>query len=224
MAGQKHIHLLYTKIPEDLPAAIYDKHLILLPDVLKDKYFRYRRWQDRAANLFSKMLLIRGLRHFGFDHRALEDLDYTDHGRPYLKGNVDFNISHSGDYILCGVGEGLRLGVDIEQVKEVEFSEFESLMTPRQWQQIKNAGNPFKEFFRFWAIKESIIKADGRGLYVPLKEIIISDNTAYYQKKWFLKELSIDEHYCACLASNQEDPSITLELIDLNNISEATRP
>lgn len=216
MLEQKTVHILYTKIPRDLPAEIYKKHLVYLPEALQAQYFRYRRWQDRAANLFSKILLIRGLQNFGLDYTSLENLKYTEFGRPYLPGNIDFNISHSGQYVLCAVAQELKLGIDIEEIKQVDFSEFDDLMTAEQWQVIRNSKNPLKEFFRFWAIKESIIKADGRGLSVPLKEIVIAGNTAYYESNWYLKRLELDENYCAHLAVSIEDPRIDIEGVDFS--------
>jgi 4'-phosphopantetheinyl transferase len=218
MVEKKQIHILYTKISQDLPEDVYKKCLIFLPDVLRDKHFRYKRWQDRAANLYSKILLVLGLQKFGFDHRSLENLNYTRHGRPYLPGTVDFNISHSGEYIICGIGKELRLGVDIEEIKPVDFLDFKDLMSEKQWTMIKNSSDPLRAFFKYWAVKESIIKADGRGLSIPLNDIIITDEMAYYENRWYLTELELSESYCANLASDQKTPAISIEYIDLTAI------
>lgn len=218
MAEEKQIHILYSKIPGDLPEDVYKRCLIFLTDSLRDKHFRYRRWQDRTANLYSIILLIQGLQKYGHDYSQLEHLRYTLNGRPYLSGTLDFNISHSGDYIICAIGNEIRLGVDIEQIKPVEFSDFHDLMSEEQWKLIKNAVDPLKAFFKYWAIKESIIKADGRGLSIPLNDIIITEKMAYYENRWHLKELEIDEDYCTCLASNQEEAFISLEFVDLSTM------
>ena len=61
MTDQKQIYILYAKIPEHVEEEVYKKCLVFLPDSLRDKHFRFRRWQDRAANLFSKILLIKAL-------------------------------------------------------------------------------------------------------------------------------------------------------------------
>ncbi len=222
MAEEKQIHVLYSRIPEHLPEDIYKRLLIFLTDPLRDKHFRYRRWQDRASNLFSIVLLVEGLQKFGMDHRELENLKYTEYGRPYLPGTIDFNISHSGNYAICAIGEGLRLGIDIEQVKSVDFSDFHDLMSEEQWMAIKNATDPLKHFFRYWSIKESIIKADGRGLNIPLNDIMITEEMAYYEKRWYLKKLEIDERYCAWLSSNHENTVINVECrqLDVFNCSE----
>ncbi|MDR2383938.1 MAG: 4'-phosphopantetheinyl transferase superfamily protein [Prevotellaceae bacterium] len=33
--------------------------------------------------------------------------------------------------------------------------------------------NPFFTFYDYWTIKESVIKAEGRGLSIPLKNIFV---------------------------------------------------
>ena len=215
MAGDKLIHILCAKISEDIPDEVYQRSLLFLPGALRDKHFKYRRWQDRAANLFSKILLVRGLEQLGFDYKALENLEYTEHGRPHLPGGIDFNISHSGDYLLCAVTNEMRVGIDIEQINPVDFSDFTNLMTEEQWRTIRASANPLRAFFTFWAIKESIIKADGRGLSIPLNDIIITNNTAFYEMQWYLQELTIDERYCASLASNYENAQVKLEFVEL---------
>jgi 4'-phosphopantetheinyl transferase len=106
--------------------------------------------------------------------------------------------------VVCALGHGIRVGVDIEQVKPVDFADFHDLMNEEQWILIKKATDPLKEFFKHWAIKESIIKADGRGLNIPLNDIMISGDIAYYENRWYLNELKIDEGYCAWLSSNQK--------------------
>ena len=217
MNEKKQVHILYTKISARLPEELYKKYLIYLPDSMRDQHFRFKRWQDRTANLFSRILLIKGFEKYGLDYNSLENLHYNPYGRPGLPGQVDFNISHSGEYIVCAIGKEVRVGIDIEEIKPVDFSDFENLMTTEQWMIIRNSNNPLKSFFTFWAIKESIIKADGRGLSVPLNEILISQNKAHYEQTWYLKELDVNENYCANLASNQENPSIILEYIDLSN-------
>ena len=133
MTDQKQIYILYAKIPEHVEEEVYKKCLVFLPDSLRDKHFRFRRWQDRAANLFSKILLIKALARFGYDHQSLDQLRYNEYGRPFLPGSVDFNISHSGHYIICAAADNIRVGIDIEEIKEVDFSDFENLMTKEQW-------------------------------------------------------------------------------------------
>jgi len=216
MFKQNIVHILYTKISKEFPEDIYKKYLIFLPEVLQAQHFKYRRWQDRAANLFSKILLIKGLEKYGLNYSSLENLSHNNYGRPQIAETVDFNLSHSGDYVLCAISSGMRVGIDIEEIKPVDFSDFESLMDTEQWKSIKNADDPLRSFFKFWAIKESIIKADGRGMSIPLNDIILNDQAGYYETTWYLKELNLNEKYCSFLASSIENPVLIIEHIILN--------
>ena len=38
--------------------------------------------------------------------------------------NVDFNLSHSGDLVVCAMSTGSRVGIDVEAVRDVELSGF----------------------------------------------------------------------------------------------------
>jgi 4'-phosphopantetheinyl transferase len=97
-----------------------------------------------------------------------------EYGKPSLTSSpeLEFNLSHSGDYALIGVARGRRVGVDVERMREEMeleriasrfFSEREAsdLMTLPADQQV--AG-----FFNCWTRKEAYIKAHGLGLSLPL--------------------------------------------------------
>src|SRR5688572_25149287 len=109
-------------INEQLSASSYGAYLQRLPAVLREKNLRFVRWQDRQANLIGNILLIESLRRFGFGGDSLERLKYNEYGRPYISEEIDFNISHSGEYVLCVAGKGIRLGVDIERIRPVDFT------------------------------------------------------------------------------------------------------
>ena len=211
MIPEKIVYVLYTRICSELPEQVYKKHFDLLPETLQQKNRRYKKWQDRTAHLVGKILLVKGIEMFGYDFTELDKLSYNDYGRPHLYENIDFNISHSGQYIICAIGQDVQLGIDIEEVKPVDFSDFEDYMTAEQWRIIKDSSNPFKTFFKFWTIKESIIKADARGLSIPLNDILIENNRAFYEKTWYLQELIIDGAYSAHLATNIETYDLNIE-------------
>jgi 4'-phosphopantetheinyl transferase len=76
-------------------------------------------------------------------------------------------------------------------------------MTDEQWKVINNADDPLRSFYTFWTIKESVIKADSRGLSIPLNDIHISKSYAQLEDRlWHLHELKLHKNYCAHLASD----------------------
>src|SRR5204863_7236149 len=128
-------------------------------------------------------------------------VEYSSHYRPYLTLNgYDFNISHSGNYVTCAIGKNIRLGIDIEENRNVSFKNFEMVMTPSQWDEINNANYQLKEFYKCWTIKESVSKADGRGFSIPLDELKVKNNTVQYEDKlWYVQELEFNSGYNAAL-------------------------
>jgi len=144
--------------------------------------------------------------------------DNNKYGKPFVKNsiheNFQFNLSHSENYALIGVTSYDEIGVDIEHIKDDfiikdiannyfskgEIEELFSLPNDKQ-----RTG-----FFNCWTRKEAYIKAEGKGLSIPLnsfdvtldyetkiKRIGIDNNP----KKWELYNLSIDENYCAAIAN-----------------------
>ena len=86
-------------------------------------------------------------------------------GRPYLEGcSLDFNLSHSGDWVVAAFFRLGRVGVDIEQVKSERklraiarrfFSADEALQVEQ---------GPAEVFYRLWTGKEAALKMTGQGI------------------------------------------------------------
>ncbi len=209
------ILIYYTKILGDLPTFKINELLKCLPPELIEKNLSYRKWEDRYLNLFGISLLLKALKRFGIEKDSLISIKYGPYGKPYLDQKINFNIAHSGKYSLCAVSDKVNFGVDLEQIKTIDFNDFDHTMTDNQWEIIKGSVKPVDLFFRFWAIKESVIKADARGMSIPLKEIEIhGDNATCLGQKWYLQELNIDDCYCAFLAMDSSNNDILVEYVN----------
>jgi 4'-phosphopantetheinyl transferase len=211
------VHVLYSRFANELPGWQFQQYLNSLPPALHADILRMRRWEDRTAKLLGKILLLKGLQKYGYTADVLRNLKYNACKRPYLDGPVDFNISHAGSYVLCAISEGNRVGVDIEEIKPVTFDNFENVMTAVEWDHIKKAAVPLESFYRYWAIKESVIKADGRGLQIPLQDILIETQCAWYETCWQLTRLTIDPAYCASLATMHVPGNINIEYVNIHD-------
>lgn len=88
-------------------------------------------------------------------------------GKPYLKDypEIYFNLSHSGEYVCCAVGDE-PVGVDIQEVVPVKAGLAERFFTEDECRQLKELTEAQREqlFFRMWSIKESYIKFTGKGM------------------------------------------------------------
>lgn len=209
------IQVYYTCLPGKMPVAYYYKYLQVLPKDLQERNARFRNWHDRWLNLFGKLLLIEALEPFGYSAFCLGALHYNSNGRPYISDDIDFNISHSGKYVLCAVGHHIRLGIDIEEIKHVDVKDFENVMTSEQWKDIFNSEDLYRSFFSYWTIKESVIKADSRGLSIPLDSIHIYGNEAICDSRtWYLTDVCIDKNYCSTLATSEKNIQVNIQFKD----------
>ena len=104
-------------------------------------------------------------------------LSYGKHGKPFLPAGPSFNQSHSRERIMIAVASEGRLGVDIEQTREVRRMDrlAEAKFAPDEAALLRAApvGDRRMLFFRIWTQKEAFTKALGVGLTVPLKSFSV---------------------------------------------------
>jgi len=196
----------YLSIDVQITNANFEALKGLIPGSFKTKYDRFHKFQDRQRNLFGLLLLMRSWHNLFDESLNLENIKTSKFNRPYLPNSpVDFNISHSGDFVVCVLSADSRVGIDIEQKKDVDLNDFARTMNSDQWTEIHTSNNPLDTFFKYWSMKESVIKADGRGLSIPLTEIILDqDKVLYDGNLWNLYPFKIDANHNGCVASNNE--------------------
>lgn len=211
------VYLTYINFEEPLSDELYQFYLRHLPLAMQVKNGRYRRWQDRHTHLFGKLLLKYMARRYGYGDEVLDQLQYSKYDRPSLVPPApDFNISHTKAMVACAISDQVRrIGLDIEAYSQIDFSDFGNIHSPQQWAAIKEASNPQQAFFEYWTIKESVIKADGKGLSIPLSEIhIYPDHATQSTQTWYLKRLFIDDTVAACMACDRSDFEVELQALD----------
>lgn len=213
------IKVLYAHFPKRLPDTLQKQYLNCLPQRFRESTARYRRWEDQHAHMLGKLLLRLGLERHGYGQDVLSELHYTFENRPYLPDNTDFNISHTDNYVVCAIAKDMILGIDIERIKPIDFSDFDITMNEIQWKEIKEATDPTRQFFEYWTLKESLIKADGRGLSIPLTELVWKDSQLQHDgRKWHFQSVYIADEIPCHVASNKPEESVTLEKIDFTDL------
>lgn len=198
--------IYYTRFQKQFSKAQYNTYLNLLPQDLQSRAHRYFRWQDAQAFLLGKSLLLRGLIDAGLEGSLLlQQLKYTEYNRPYLSEKIDFNISHSGEYVVCAISDQCRVGLDIEKVEPRDLASFRSQMTDEEWEMVTTAADPQQAFLHYWTKKEAAIKAHGQGLSLGLKEVVIGDGEMNLEgKAWPLYEVEIASGYVCHLVTDEK--------------------
>jgi 4'-phosphopantetheinyl transferase len=198
------VKIYYSSFESQLDDSVFHKYVEPFDLDMKAKILRFRRWQDAHAYLFGRLLLKKGLKDLGLKS-SLINLRYSKFGRPFLEGNVDFNISHSGSYVVCAFSTTSKIGIDLEEVRTIQIHDFKNLFSEEEWKDIIHSENIFSRFYYYWTAKEAVIKAVGEGLSIPLREVlIIEDKVKLNQNLWHLRKVKFFEDYILQIATDKK--------------------
>jgi 4'-phosphopantetheinyl transferase len=202
----------YLNINDLIAKQSIHKWLEKVPKMVQDDVLTYRQEKDQWRVLGGKLLLIQELSQ-SKTPQSIEVLKFTEKGKPFFEtSDFHFNISHSGDFVALVTTNGPTCGIDIECHRKINWQLFQSNFTSIEWQTILNANDARLQFFDYWAIKESVIKADGRGVVVLKKTEIVSATEALCDgKKWHIKTFEMAEGYSGCVASANEIEDLKMQ-------------
>ena len=141
------------------------------------------------------------------------------HGKPQVSNlPIEFNLSHSGNIILLAFSTQIPIGVDVEEVRNID--DIESIVThyfhPSEVLEIIgcHSKDAHQIFFSSWSKKESICKALGLGLNLPLDSFRVSCLPLVGRwalgvpeglpQEWTLVSFSPMEGYFAAIAAPQQ--------------------
>lgn len=197
------MRIYYSCLSAENHKRILNEFLPNCSERFQRKISKFRRWQDAQLSLLGRILL--NVDFISRNQRFHEsNIATTCYGKPYIKGSdVKFNIAHSENMVVCAINEMVEVGVDIEVLRNISPKDFRLQMTEGEWARIFHSKNISSSFFDYWTQKESVIKAIGMGLSIPLKSFeIIKNHTTIDGQNYFTKEISINSK-CKCyLASN----------------------
>ena len=217
----QNARLFFLKIEMSEDPAFYSTFLPALlqhiPVFRREKALRFRRDKDRLMSAAAAALLMYSLREAGCSEPEPAFV-YNENEKPFLADRrLDFNLSHTEGAALCAVTQGGHtIGCDVELVSRPDmliakhcFCESEkdfllSITDPEVRQQT---------LCRFWTLKESVVKAIGCGLSLPLKSFCISLDTDEIRVEapgrealLFYREYPADPDVCcSCSALSRSD-------------------
>lgn len=153
---------------------------------------------------------------------------YGDEGKPALaepaplaafglheSGTLHFNLAHSGDIALVGLARR-PLGIDLETIRPLAALDQMAPMIFSAQEQAALAALPSAQqlgaFFRGWARKEALMKADGGGFKraasfsLPLASFTTETPLLAQVAGWQLCDLALGEAFAAALATQADAP------------------
>ncbi|MFK5975072.1 MAG: 4'-phosphopantetheinyl transferase superfamily protein [Sulfurovum sp.] len=175
----------------------YQKYLSIIPLEMQKEVLRYRQRDDRYRTLIGKKTLFLYLKDKNI---SLNDIKRDTYNRPYLNNSdIEFNISHSNEYIVSVFTSYNSIGIDIEEINNnIDIYEFRDVFREEEFNQLISSLNPIELFYRLWTIKEAVLKAIGRGFIDNPKDVIIGENIASYKDKSYnILTFKQDKYICS---------------------------
>ena len=200
---------------------------LLSPDeCFRMQSFRFEKDRVRYGVSHAVLRILLG-RYLGVQPSFIS-FDQNEFGKPSLAqalmaSELTFNLSHTNGIDLLAVAVGLAIGVDIEEVRPVEYGTVERYFSPQEQSSLATlTGADWLEgFYNCWTRKEAILKAEGLGLNVRLDafDVSLSPNTkaavlgvrsnAGFTSNWHLVELRPAVGFVGALATNAVPSSVT---------------
>jgi len=192
--------------------------LAKFPSDFQDRIKKFRRWQDAQFSILGREMLFKGIEEVKKQNCPIGEIKYTMYNKPYFEDSlVEFNISHSGEIVVCALSDEHQMGIDIEVITNIELQDFKSQMTEKEWSTVNNSGDKRETFFNYWTQKEAVIKAHGQGLSLPLKSFEIRDNSTQINDQiFYLKEVSIDKNYKCYISSKINMDEVIVKKYTIN--------
>lgn len=206
-------HVYFARLSE-LPVSA-DKWLPLLDDTERDRAARFV-----LPALTERYILTHGLLRLilgAYLKIAPKAVCYAfnQHNKPMLANahasTLQFNLSHSDDAVVIAITNGIAVGVDIEKMQtDAKLAVAERFFNPAEVAALI-ALTPTEQaimFYRLWAKKEAVVKADGQGFAVlhTAFSVCVTDTPetiALQQTEWSLYTLKLLPDYAAALATSQ---------------------
>ena len=155
---------------------LFREKLKLLSPFRQQKIAILRHDKDKNRSLAAGLLLDHALEAYGLQERSVE-YELGEWGKPVLKYHPEicFSLSHSGDYAICTIGDK-PVGNDIERIKEGRLKVANRFFAKEELSWLYEAEREEAQtwrMFRLWTMKESFLKAVGRGMSLPLQDFSI---------------------------------------------------
>ena len=175
-----------------------------LPEDIQKRAKRYKSHEAAYNFLVGRLLIKHAIEQMSVPFKY-EDIQVSKNEKPFYKG-ISFNLSHSGDMVACAIAKRGNLGLDVEEIRDIDWKSFEAWFTAKEWDVIVNAKNSLIKFYQYWCRKESIIKALGLKLsYLNQIEVDIEEEEILIEKKQLvLKELDFGKTYVGVLSADFE--------------------
>ncbi len=191
-------------------------HRDWLSELPPEKQAQIRKLQDsreQLSSLIGLQLLKTGMRLLGQLHFQLNNLQFSERGKPHAESPVYFNISHAGSVIACALSKSGPIGLDLEPKRPKTWPTLKPYFNQEELHLINKEPD---NLTRLWTRKEAVVKAYGdKGLEDIAAVKLNGTEATLYESKWQLYDIPLHEDYYAHTAVNSALEELTLCEIEL---------
>lgn len=186
---------------------------------------KFIKTEDKVRCILGELLLRKVLvENFQINNNSII-FEKNQYGKPKITGREDvhFNISHSGNYVVCAVDYD-EIGIDVEEIGNSDISGIvTSFFGDKEKEYILGKENETDRFYEIWTLKESFVKCIGKGLSMPFNKfnICVSNNIKVeceeINEEVFFKEIIL-KGYKLSLCYKGKNKDIDVSFINLVDI------
>ncbi|MBG9687413.1 4'-phosphopantetheinyl transferase family protein [Bacillus mycoides] len=226
------MELFAVKRGTPLPNEVFERIIRKLTFNERARILQFRKWEDRQSSLLGNILIKKYLEKVLKTPYDGIVLNRDEWGRPFVEGfpqwEGDFNLSHSGEWIVLGVVNKGRIGIDIELIHPIDLTISEICFTKEERYHLENISlsEQLDFFYEIWTLKEAFVKAIGRGLSYPLNSfgfdvenwgnnvIDLKNKNNRFEENSFFQLHKLDSIYqLAVCTSYQKSVDININLV-----------
>ncbi|HEY0827258.1 MAG TPA: 4'-phosphopantetheinyl transferase superfamily protein [Bacilli bacterium] len=201
----EHIIIGAVRRVPTLPEYVFNNLMNKIEETKQKKICAYRQQADKERSILGDILIrIMLFNHFGWVDTG-QPFAINQYGKPSLIGRTEmqFNLSHSGDWIVCAVSSN-PIGIDVEKINVVDLSIANRFFSKEEQTALFSRSEEEKlpYFYELWTLKESYIKAIGKGLSEPLNQFTIHTDsngiklvTDRSNTNWQFRQYNLDPEY-----------------------------
>ena len=225
-------------------AAHYDRHLTMLSSEERLRCDRFHFDRDRQDYANAHDLLRRALSRYDTTSPELWQFEAPRGAKPFLTAGssggetctgLDFNLSHTQGLVACVVGRGTTVGIDVERIDRLwdAMNLAPRFFSPAEVADLHACGEAarMRRFIELWTLKESFIKAIGRGLSQPLDSFSfsLSENGAigflpppeFAARRWHFAQYDVTPYAVLAIAADVDRaPTFLVQSMDSDRIVE----
>ena len=170
--------IYYLPVEKNDDPALLAALLETIPAERREKALHFRQVKEQLMSAAASALLMYAFRKAGLKNKEPAFM-YNKYGKPFLiSRKLSFNLSHTHGAALCAVAEGgHEIGCDVEIIRSPVLQIAKSYFCEPEKEHLFSLPDEAQQnrlFYRYWTVKESVLKAIGCGITIPLNSFCIS--------------------------------------------------